>query len=75
MSRWNIWWDFRDDWIVIQTDHRDYNHVDVILRVACPKPEEFDQFEDWFEATRKDIMSGRVSFHKWMKEKGHARKS
>lgn len=74
MSKWDIWWDFRDDWVVVQTDHRDYNHIDVICKFALSGPD-MDEFEEWFHTTRKDLMSGRVSFHKWMKEMGHARKS
>ena len=72
---WDIWWDFRGDCIVIQTNHPNYMHIDVILEVTCMIKEEFDEFEDWFNATHSDIKSGRISIHKWMKELGHARKS
>jgi hypothetical protein len=78
---WDVWWDFRWageelKWIVIQSDHPNYNHVDYIHRLPISECEDRggqidDWVETWFTPFRHDLITGRVSIHALMKELGY----
>lgn len=78
---WSVWWDFRwkdDDlkWIVVQTDHPQYRHVDYIYRFNIEDCEDKNGhvdtwIETWFTKFEDDVTSGRHSIHKIMKAMGH----
>ena len=79
---WDIWWDFRNEnnqeWIVVQTNHPDYQHVDYITRYSVEDcTDENGHIDDWIENTfhvfRENIIQGRSSLHTIMKEFGHAK--
>lgn len=78
---WHVWWDFRwqnNDikWVVIQTDHPYYKHVDYIYRFAIDECEDekgcIDNWvETWFDKFSLDIIEGRVNIHEIMKSEGY----
>jgi hypothetical protein len=80
---WNIWWDFRwlDNeirWVVVQTDHPKYKHVDHIYKFLVDElqsPEgTIDEWVDqWFNPFVSDVKSGRKSLHKIMKSANHSK--
>lgn len=70
---WGIWWDFDNDHIKIQTNHPAYSHIDYIYKFPIKDFEDShgfidDKFDKWFNAFVDDVMSGRKSLHKIMKE-------
>lgn len=75
MRPWSIWWDFRHDrddmYVVVQTSHPDYQHVDVIYECEADSEGEFYTFYEQFDDLVKQIYSGNISLHKWMKGLGH----
>jgi len=72
-----IWWDFRVDDVVVQTDHPQYSHVDYIFKMPFDSIQVNGTIDHWDETYFKnfslDIMSGRVSIHKIMREQGHVK--
>lgn len=78
---WGIWWDFRWEgsdikWVVIQTDHPQYQHIDYIYRFPieeCKNEHGYiDEWEEtWFNKFSLDIKEGRVNIHEIMKNEGH----
>ena len=78
---WGVWWDFRWDgadlkWIVVQTDHPQYKHVDYVYRFdikdCADEKGQIDKWiETWFDKFSLDITEGRVSIHEIMKKKGY----
>lgn len=76
---WSIWWDFRDEYVVVQLDHPDYENVDYIHRVLFDDIA-VDGFIDhwastWFYNFKEDLETGHVSLHKLMSELGYTKKS
>lgn len=77
---WHIWWDFRWEdhklkWVVVQTDHPRYDHVDYIYRFpieSCvDKNGRIDSWEkSWFLKFRDDLKSGRQNISEVMKSVG-----
>jgi hypothetical protein len=82
---WNIWRDFRWEqndlkWIVVQTDHPDYQHIDYIYRFAieeCTDSTGSVEYwvDTWFRQFNDDIASGRHSIHKLMKALGYEKQN
>lgn len=80
---WNIWWNFRrvDDkilWVVVQTDHPKYTHIDYIYRFPIDDLRStngaIDEWVDsWFNPFQSDIKSGRKSLHKIMKSASYSK--
>jgi hypothetical protein len=78
---WHVWWDFRWEdndikWVVVQTNHPDYKHVDYIYRFTideCADEEGYidSWIETWFNKFSLDIKEGRVSIHEIMKKEGY----
>jgi hypothetical protein len=79
---WEIWWDFRwhegaIQWVVVQTDHPKYKHVDFIYRFPIDELQgpdgAIDEWVDgWFNPFVSDIYAGRESLHEVMKYAGHS---
>jgi hypothetical protein len=88
MRPWGVWWDFRWNesvhdnrikWVVIQTDHPDYLHVDYIhclpVELCEDKSGHIDTWiSNWFEPFREELESGKVSIHVLMKKLGYEKK-
>ena len=82
---WSIWWDFRWEggnikYVVVQTDHPQYQHVDYIYRFPideiCEKDGTVDGWVDgWFRPFVEDIYAGRESLHDTMKYAGHMKEA
>lgn len=78
---WRVWWDFRWEdneikWVVVQTDHPQYQHVDYVYRFPIEECRDergyIDSWEkNWFTKFENDITSGRHSIHKIMKAMGY----
>jgi hypothetical protein len=82
---WNVWWDTRWEsdvmrWIVVQTDHPDYQHVDYIYKFDISECVDGHGYidawvESWFNKFRDDVTSGRHSIHKIMRSLGYSKNS
>jgi hypothetical protein len=80
---WSIWWDFRSDdgyvrWIVVQTDHPDYERIDYIYCLPIELCEDSkgqvdDWVKEWFRPFRDDLLNARKSIHTLMKQLGHTK--
>ena len=81
---WSIWWDFRweDDnlrWVVIQTDHPQYKHVDYMMKFVaedcyCTEGYIDNWVKTWYNQFEDDIYTGRKSLHEIMKQNGYEKK-
>ena len=75
---WGVWWDsvWEGDHIthiVVQTDHPSYSKLDYIYKFPIKDCEdEFGYVDTWvekcFRPFESDVISGRISIHKLIKE-------